>query len=310
MGALEADEHRQVKRQLLSDPELQRDLSRLQAILKPLECDRQHYEPPPGLAARTCVLVERKTRTVIPMGGWSHRSSWHLQDFMVAAGIVIAATLLFFPAVNQSRFQAQIASCQNNLRQIGAGLMNYSQLHAGFFPYVPPAGRFSSPGIYATTLSDGGFLTDRQPFFCPSSEVTCEQQCHIPSAEEVRQATEQQLARLHQRLGGSYSSTYGYVEGGRYQGTRNLGRPHFALVADSPCQKLGERQSSNHGGHGQNVLFEDGHVVFLSECNYCPHSGHTDDIYRNDDGLVAAGKHVNDSVISYRALKPAPASGR
>lgn len=309
LGSLEADEHREVETQLRRDPSLQRDLNRLRAILKPLEADREPLEPPPGLAARTCTLVEERTRATIPTTAWSHRSGWQLQDFMVAAGIVIAATLLFFPAVNQSRFQAQIASCQNNLRQIGAGLTNYSQLHAGFFPYVSPSGPLSSPGVFATTLRDGGFVTDRQPFLCPSSPAACESECRIPTADEVRQASEQQRDYLHRQMGGSYSSTYGYVEDGRYKGTRNLGRSHFALVADSPCQSYGDRQSSNHGGRGQNVLFEDGHVVFKPECRFSEGS-RADDIFRNDEGQVAAGTHVNDSVISYRALKNQPAGAR
>ena len=44
---------------------------------------------------------------------------------VVAAGIFIAASLLFFPAMNQSRFAARLTGCKNNLRQVGLGLDMY-----------------------------------------------------------------------------------------------------------------------------------------------------------------------------------------
>ena len=62
-------------------------------------------------------------------------------------------------------------------------------------------------------------------------------------------------------MGGSYGYCIGYVDQGVYQPTRNLGRPGFAIMADAPCEDRPGRQSDNHGGRGQNVLFEDGHVA-------------------------------------------------
>lgn len=300
LGSLEPEEREQVENHLAHDPQLQRDLELLHESLLPLEADREFIEPPPGLAARTCSYVSHQAQTLTLRESWANRTGWQMQDMVVAAGIVVAASLFFFPAINHSRYQAQLATCQNNLRMIGNGLINYSQYHANYFPYVAPGGNLSSPSVFATTLNGTGFVSGSQAFFCPSSEQACERTFDIPTVEELKNATKQQLAELHRRLGGSYSSTYGYVEDGRYHGTRNLGRTHFALVADSPCPELDERQSANHGGRGQNVLFEDGHVSFLANCR-CDEG---DDIYRNDSGLVAAGTHVDDSVITWRPLQP------
>ena len=57
LGALEDDEHQQVRRQLERDPKLRHDLERLKTHSEPLLLERDCHEPPAGLAARTCELV-------------------------------------------------------------------------------------------------------------------------------------------------------------------------------------------------------------------------------------------------------------
>ena len=54
LGALEAPEHEQVEQLLGSDTRLREDLELARKTLTPLACDRDHHEPPFGLAASTC----------------------------------------------------------------------------------------------------------------------------------------------------------------------------------------------------------------------------------------------------------------
>jgi len=65
-------------------------------------------------------------------------------------------------------------------------------------------------------------------------------------------------------------------------------------MADVPSACLHGYQSINHDGRGQNVLFEDGRVRFY--CTSRPHAW-ADDVFVNEQGLVAAGRHRNDSVV-------------
>ena len=60
-------------------------------------------------------------------------------------------------------------------------------------------------------------------------------------------------------------------------------------------------QSDNHGGRGQNVLFEDNHVRFV--VNTITNNG-GDAFFRNHDGFVAPGVNENDSVIGGSAASP------
>jgi hypothetical protein len=78
-----------------------------------------------------------------------------------------------------------------------------------------------------------------------------------------------------------------------------LYRETFALVSDVPSEDCSS--SPNHSFRGQNVLLEDGHVVFLKSCRL---DGSTDDIFTNDDGKVAAGCHVNDAVVVRSDVSP------
>ena len=102
-------------------------------------------------------------------------------------------------------------------------------------------------------------------------------------------------------MGGSYGYCIGYMDNGVLHATKNLGRENFAIMADAPREERPDRQSADHGGRGQNVLFEDGHVGFLTSSRP---SGWSDDIFANDRNQVAAGVHRDDSVIVSSGVAP------
>ena len=102
-------------------------------------------------------------------------------------------------------------------------------------------------------------------------------------------------------MGGSYGYCLGYFDHGVYQPTRNLNRDYFAIMADAPSADRPDHQSANHGGLGQNVLFEDLHVEFCSTTR--PGNGN-DDIYANDNNEVAPGLHRDDAVIASSGTAP------
>ena len=72
-------------------------------------------------------------------------------------------------------------------------------------------------------------------------------------------------------------------------------------MSDAPNLNAANLQSANHGGRGQNVLFESG-------ARAIPHHdqppGSNDDIFTNDDGQVAAGLNPNDSVLGSSGTSP------
>ena len=71
------------------------------------------------------------------------------------------------------------------------------------------------------------------------------------------------------------------------------------IMADRPPAQGLPHNSINHGGAGQNVLYADGHVKFLTERT---HGG--DDIFLNRALEVAAGVDAADIVLGYSSARP------
>jgi len=118
--------------------------------------------------------------------------------------------------------------------------------------------------------------------------------------EELESVPDEQLEQVRGTMGGSYGYNLGYIRNGRYYPTKDRNRTYFALMADAPGSLPGS-PSLHHGGRGQNVLFEDGRVIFIRSSR--PYVG-ADDIYSNDNGRVAAGVHLDDSVIGPSSARP------
>ena len=136
---------------------------------------------------------------------------------------------------------------------------------------------------------------------CPDSAQAQEKSFRVPSLDELRSAVGQELSRIQQKMGGSYGYCLGYFDHGVYQPTRNLNRDYFAIMADAPSADRPDHQSDNHGGLGQNVLFEDLHIEFCPTTR--PGNGN-DDIYSNDNHEVAPGLHRDDAVIASSGRPP------
>ncbi len=303
LDALEPHERAHVETKLANSPELQGELAILSRALEPLVGGGGHHDPPGGLAERCCQYVTQRSQVVTPASLDirpselpPRHSRWTLADMVVAAGIVLAAGMIFFPAVSHSRYAARLAACQNNLRQIGTSLVQYSGLNDGFFPAVPSHGNLSAAGVYGPTLTEKQILKDHSTLVCPASDLaTRADKFRVPTMAELQKAQGAELTRLQQAMGGSYGYHLGYVSNGENRPTKNLGRSNFALMADAPQVQRTGQQSPNHGGIGENVLFEDGHVVYQTTPTT---RGGADNIYLNDRGQVAPGLHKDDSVIA------------
>ncbi len=300
LNACDADERNQIEQHLQQDESLRRDLQLLSNALVPLECDKPHYESPTGLAQRCCQYVYSRIDLIpaalSPVGGAAavpvkvRRWSW--LDISVAAAIAAAVLFLIAPAVYQNSQQSLKLACQNNLQHIGTALTSYSDRHGGYFPTPKREGRMAVAGSWAPTLVSEGYLPDVDKILCPSSPGGCNSKLRVPTTEELEQMSADEYANFIRELRSCYGYTLPYRDGNQSKGHRNQRRPFFAIVSDPPGP--GPSNSPNHGGDGQNVLFEDGHVKYLLDRRP---DHEDDDIFRNSNGEVAPGSHPNDSVI-------------
>jgi hypothetical protein len=310
LGALDQEEQELIDAQLAHDPELRAELAQLSAQAAPLEAALATQAPPAGLAERTCAFVfshskpmpaglrRRFMSPAVSVPAWISRVAW--TDVGAAICLLAAATLLIFPAIQNSRFHSQVAACQRNLQELGIALARYSETHNGAFPQIPTKGPLAAAGVYAPVLLRDQYLTEAARVVCPGSSLAAQGKFHLPSLDELKSAAREKLVNLQLTMGGSYGYGLGYTTNGVYHDALNLHRSNFAVMADAPSLIRLDRQSDNHGGRGQNVLFEDGRVQFITTTLI----NGADDIYSNNLGQLSAGLNPHDAVIAPSPIPP------
>jgi hypothetical protein len=294
LEALEPHEAESVRQSLDNDEQLRRELEILRRCLMPLSADAAAFDPPVGLAQRTCNYVAAQVETTLVRVP-ARTSRWSFAD-MLAATVLVAASAIFFPAIQQSRHNAQITACSNNLRQHGTALAQLGQANGG---WIMPAAQINDPkqavaGIVAVDLREKNLVSD-EAFVCPGSTLVSAAHFKVPRRADLEVASGETLTRLQRILSGSYGFPLGYLDQGQWRPVRLLGRANYAVMADSPSLELAGHQTSNHGALIQNVLFEDGHVQQMRSCRDCPNG---DDVFHNENGQLAPGNHRDDAVIA------------
>ena len=306
LGALDDDEMARFEAELEADSDLQllvQDAARSLQVLG----DDTALEPPPGLLEATTTRIREfvPSQMAVRREPVGDSGSWSLFDMIVAASVLFVGCMLFVPAIQGSRIHAQIAGCQDNLRDIGRALIQFSEndeRHA--FPGIPNDRRTGIAGIYATKLREAGFLTEEHNFYCPSysrQDLCMEESIfQIPSLEDFSKVHGPALARLQASAGGTYGYILGFFKDGSVQAVRNEDRHHYAICADQPsCEAQPNHQPLTH----RNVLFETG-AVRLFPCSLV--EWNEDRLFEDALGRVQAGVDKNDIVIGASATRPVP----
>jgi hypothetical protein len=324
LGALDAQEQRNVQQLIDQNPDLEEQLLEIRNSLLPLDC-LDTAGPRPGMARRTCEMVagccqsnldETDFSATLLPGRAEHvepkltaskpnerfllqPSSWSLPDFVMAVGLMAIVAGILFPTISYTRFNSRLLACQNNMRELGTAFMQYSETNCGYFPEIASNGNMSTNGCYAPMLKDCGLVNDDKRFACAGLGSDAPP-VYIPRIETIKSASGARLSHLKRTMG-HYGYTMGYCdEHGSYCPPQNHGRANVVLLADMPSLNAAGRVSANHNGWGQNCLFEDGHVSFVRG-----DSIGNDAIFVNDYNMVAPGCRAADNVIAPSHLSPA-----
>jgi len=329
LGALDAQEHRDLQQTIDQNPEIEEELLRIKSSLMPLD-ELDTAGPRTGLARRTCEAVANFEKAKLQSGSTAvspadlsplglapethltlvgeaespkirpviserllHPTTWSVPDVLVGVALLTICAGILFPTISYARNNSRIVACQDNLRQIGVAMMDYSSLNDGNFVAIPDAGNLAASGCYAPILKNAGLVEDDSIFACAGISAQ-EPPVHIATPQQIEAAqNDGELNHYRRTMGGHYGYTMGYCENEKYCAPRYMGRTNIVLLADQPSNELTGRRSSNHNGSGQNCLFEDGRVVFVKG-----HSLAGDAIFENDYGIVAPGSHQGDNVIA------------
>lgn len=310
LNALDDAERAEMEAYLARHPEARRRVDLVRQALAPLAADKQDVAPPHGLVYKTLAWVaENVTRGLPPapqpLAGRvpAARPIWRRLDALVAACLLVTVVGLGISTVMHLRGQnAAKLECQNNLREYYQALQQYHQVHHTF-PNVQREGEPRNvAGLVVPMLVDKKVLPQTVSVRCPGNgpprfcTLTLDQLRAMPEAEFLQHAPD---------LLSCYSYSLGYVDKDVYFPAQLDADQHLnsllPLMADCPPRDQGPGNSRNHGGGGQNVLFQDGHVKFTTARNIGPDG---DDIFLNKANKVAAGRDRRDVVLGHSASKP------
>ncbi len=318
---LDPAERSAIEATLADDPALQQELEKLRECLGNCEeAPELEAVPPDQLVSRTCCFVDRaiqKSKALCSQSGGKFlsesrdpltgRKRWSVIDLAAGACVLVALGALMMPALRVNRDVARRLTCQNNMHQLGAALMEYSLRFNQGLPRIEVG---ENAGAFVVTLADNGVLTRNelsQLVVCPSSELAerVDNGCvviRIPTRDEYLAASGAQREQLRKHMAGDYAYTLGYQDKtGQVHQVYFSGSRFVPLLADAPSSAIAGFQSANHGGCGQNVLFQD---LSSKYCTQCKCKAKRDHWFLNDDGQPAAGRHANDIVLGASAATP------
>ena len=265
----------------------------------------------------------------------SRLSGFTLVELLVVIGIIAVLIAILLPALHAAKERANRIKCASNLRQVGQALAIYYGDNRNKFPrvrYQPT--QPNGPG-FSTSLFEGAskrnpftevppndvtagyFLLIRQRlltpgvFVCPSTHHTVDT---LGNGKPVSERSNFEDYFMGNTL--SYSLICPYFGWGpdRYFDLPPKGNKELVIAADRndpldryrsltpdvPTADLRLMNSQNHGGKGQNVLYNAGHVLW-QETPFC--GVRRDNIYtKHGDGkrpnVNNQPAHRDDTVLT------------
>jgi hypothetical protein len=303
LGELDATQQSRLEDELRNSPALQRELAHLQTCFAAArDVDHSGDEPPCGLARRVTDSVcgdsgsfRGQSADIEPPAGVL---GWSLADLTVAGGVVLAVSMLLFPALRDSRDASRRVDCENNQQNIYFSAANYAHDHGNYFPGISPQ---DYAGMFVIRLVSEGYAAPEdmaRVLVCKSSRLAelvhnGQVRIQLPRRVDENAVVGPNMAQLCGLASGSYAVRIGYVDADQYYWIREDRDERTPLMSDAPDFQMAGARSANHGGHGQNVLYSDGHVEFLVSSTLP--SG--DNMYVNLFGFPAAGRGRNDVVM-------------
>jgi prepilin-type N-terminal cleavage/methylation domain-containing protein/prepilin-type processing-associated H-X9-DG protein len=104
------------------------------------------------------------------MKQFNSRRAFTLIELLVVIAIIAILASILFPVFGRARENARRSSCQSNLKQIGLGIMQYTQDYDEKYPKSRGGGNQALAGTWFTDIQP--YMKSKQIFQCPSDSGT------------------------------------------------------------------------------------------------------------------------------------------
>jgi prepilin-type N-terminal cleavage/methylation domain-containing protein/prepilin-type processing-associated H-X9-DG protein len=221
----------------------------------------------------------------------THRKAhgFTLIELLVVIAIIAILAAILFPTFARARENARRTSCASNLKQLGLGIVMYTQDNDGCYPKAflssprptpddaPTNGRWHNTTLFWQNFAYP-YIKNTQVFYCPSTNrLNAENINYGANAGVLPISATAQV--LPESLLAAPSKTYMLMDNGSYTartqyatapnsyfympGTGQLGTPEPTSWTAAHKQLYGK--DFHYGRHfgGVNVAFADGHVKWL-----------------------------------------------
>ncbi|TWU30328.1 hypothetical protein [Bythopirellula polymerisocia] len=321
LNDLDPAERQSVEDALADDPALVEELDHLRSCLETSSKEAEPAATPPTkLASRTCSFVEhaiKRSRSFCisaphvaslseSRDGCTSRRRWTYADLGAAICVLLALGALVMPALRENRDEARLLQCQANQFRVGTALTQFNER----FRRLPQIKPDQNAGYFVVELYENGILTREELaelVVCPAT-ILADQvasghiRIYIPNREEYLAIDGAAGNVLRKLMAGDYAYNLGYrTPSGQIQQIQFEGSSHLPLLSDAPSMAGAGYQSTNHGGCGQYVLFQDLSCRFI-RCYQA--KSQQDHWYLNDDGQPAAGCRATDIVLAPSEATP------
>jgi hypothetical protein len=311
-----------VHARLQSSPELRQELAHLRTCFAAHQDDDLGEEGPPrDLASRTAERIasgdagqlsttgrcERLTAAGDPPAGFL---GWSLADLTVAGGVMLAVSMLIFPALRNSRSEARRQVCQNNLQSLFVLGSMHAQDNGGYLPQILEN---QHAGTFVAHLIVKGYIHPKDLavlLVCPDSPLAEKIRdgyvFELPSAEQIGRMTPAQFARFTANASPCYAYVLPHRNENEYYYVRNDHRELSPVFSDAVGDSKTGTLTPNHGNRFIQVQFADGNLKWFKSWKL---PGVDDDMSHNRRGEVASGYDPDDIVLANSSATPSGKTG-
>jgi prepilin-type processing-associated H-X9-DG protein len=184
----------------------------------------------------------------------------------VVVTLLVTLGVMVPPAINSSRYGARVAVCQEDLRQFGQGLTDYSRRQDKDLSALAQHGQLTRTGLFAAALLQDAYLTATHREVCPDAWLSVQGllRASMRGTNLNAAGPETPIAGPKLTQVTLSSALPGMWRDGASDGLRPPASATIPpLLADAPYGDGPGKGFPSHSGRGRNVLFADGHAAFL-----------------------------------------------